>query len=140
MIEYFIYIIVFISLVIASVCDIRKRIIPNLIPCVIAGAAVLKAVVLSDIKSQIIGFVFAASVCALCIFFTSGGLGLGDAKLMSALGALLGFSEFAEALFITCIASGIVAAFLLVSKRIEKDDTLPFAPFILVGVVGGVLI
>lgn len=140
MIEYFIYIVVFISLIIASVCDVRKRIIPNLIPCVIAVVAALKALVSSDIKSQIIGFVFAVSVCALCIFFTSGGLGIGDAKLMSALGALLGFGEFAKALFITCIASGIVAVFLVVSKRIEKDDTLPFAPFILVGVVGGVLI
>ncbi len=64
-------------------------------------------------------------------------IGGGDIKLLSMLGFALGFLPFLE-LFI--IAHITAAFFLLIwkvfqSKKVNKDTTLPFAPFILLGLI-----
>tara|TARA_B100000925_G_scaffold235634_1_gene184280 strand:- start:163 stop:561 length:399 start_codon:yes stop_codon:yes gene_type:complete len=58
------------------------------------------------------------------------GMGHGDFKLLAGLGAWLGWKMVPIVLFFAAITGLIYAFFLSVSKKIEKDSLIPFAPFL----------
>lgn len=67
------------------------------------------------------------------------GFGLGDAKLVISVGALLGWvgwSALLVGLFVAFLGSGLVALGLLVTRRAGRRDTLPLGPYL----VGGALV
>ena len=65
---------------------------------------------LSSLTGAFLGFLF------LFAFFLSGGLGAGDVKLMTAVGAFGGWMFLLWALYYTAIVGGFVAVFLLLLK------------------------
>lgn len=83
----------------------------------------------------------AALSCALsaggfmCLvrLFSRGGLGLGDVKLAAVIGLYLGYSDTVLALFIAFFGGGLVASFLLVTRRARARSRLPFGPFLAMG-------
>ena len=62
------------------------------------------------------------------------GIGLGDAKLAACVGALLGIKDGFIALGIAFVLGGTYATILLLGKRAERKQSLPFAPYIAAGV------
>jgi leader peptidase (prepilin peptidase)/N-methyltransferase len=65
-----------------------------------------------------------------------GGLGLGDVKLAAGLGLILGFAGWPAVfagLLVAHLSNGIVALFLLVTRRIRGDRPVPFGPALLAG-------
>lgn len=62
-------------------------------------------------------------------------IGMGDAKLLGFLAFALGFQEFLTMLTITCVTAFLVALFLSLTKKVSARDTLPFAPFVAVGML-----
>ncbi len=58
------------------------------------------------------------------------GMGHGDFKLLAGLGAWLGWKMVPIVLFFAAITGLIYAFFLIVSKKIENDGLIPFAPFL----------
>jgi leader peptidase (prepilin peptidase)/N-methyltransferase len=64
------------------------------------------------------------------------GLGMGDVKLSPILGAVLGWHSWGAVLagvIYGFLAAGMVAAVLLISKRLTKTDEIAFVPFMILG-------
>ncbi len=66
----------------------------------------------------------------------SGGIGLGDVKLVGVLGALLGWQSWYNALLglVTgCILAGLQAGVLLISRRADRRSFVAYGPALIVG-------
>lgn len=73
----------------------------------------------------------------LTVFFVTRqkGIGFGDVKFSFVIGLLLGFPEALLSLYISFIVGGVIAgALLLTGKKKLGGDTLPFGPFLVLGV------
>jgi leader peptidase (prepilin peptidase)/N-methyltransferase len=62
------------------------------------------------------------------------GMGMGDVKLAAVIGALVGSSYVLTALTLGVLVGGVVAAFLLLSRRIGRRGSMAYAPSLVVGV------
>ena len=115
-----IFLIIFLSgiLIAAAVNDLRTQRIPNLLTYPAMGIALGYHFMMSGLD----GLLFSAGGLALgiAIFilpYLMGGMGAGDAKLMGAVGAILGAKGVFVAFLFTAIAGGIYALILLVFNR-----------------------
>lgn len=61
------------------------------------------------------------------------GMGLGDVKLIAALGAFLGLPKVLLALFIASITGSVIGGLLLVLKRKGFREQIPFGPYLVLG-------
>lgn len=77
----------------------------------------------------------AGSMLVLSLFgrlvFKKDILGFGDVKLSAALGLLLGWQGLGLVLIGASFLAGIVGAIGLISKKLKKDDEIPFGPYLL---------
>jgi prepilin peptidase CpaA len=127
----------FALLAIASVWDLRTREIPDAIPAVL----LLWAVSVHVLHLTPISWLAAAEGLALGIViglatFRFGLMGGGDAKLLVALGALLGPLAFVVFLLFVSIAGGLFA----IVAKIRGETELPYAPAFALGWLGLVLL
>lgn len=115
--------------------DLEHRLVLN----VMTGAGLLSAFVIAavglgpSLRSALIG----CSIGFLFLWIPSillPGLGMGDVKLAAVIGALVGFPEVLTALTLGVVAGGLAAGLLLVSRRIERRDTIAYAPYLVIGV------
>ena len=118
--------IVLIAMIIAAaITDLRSRRIPNWIP--VAGA--LFGFIFGGLQS------FAGAALAFAIFITlyvAGGMGAGDVKLFTAVGALIG----PQALIVVFIFTGVIggaAAIVLSLSRGRLRETLAKAGTVAMG-------
>lgn len=120
----------------AAVKDFKSRQIPDTVNILIVVIGFVKIIVLAEMrKSSIVGFVCAAVLMTICKLVMKDGLGAGDVKLISALGFFLGISRFIPFMVITSLVSVIVATVMVILKKMKKNDSLPFAPLVLVGYI-----
>ena len=77
-------------------------------------------------------FFLGFALFSFCLPFA---MGMGDAKLLGFLAFALGFREFLSMLTITCVTAFLTALFLSLTKKVSARDTLPFAPFVAVGML-----
>ena len=116
----------------AAIVDVRSREIPDSLTVSLLGLALvatglhLHRVAWSDLALGIL-LGFSAGV----LFFQLGGLGGGDVKLLTGLGAVLGFRGELGLLFYTAIVGGLLA---LVARTRRKRD-YAFAPAIALGLL-----
>lgn len=107
-----------VSLVVATIVDLRTREIPDSIPIVLFGWAVVGTAVGAASHgwtSLALGLGLGLSTGAF--LFWVGGFGGGDAKVLAALGATLGPRAFLTFLFYVAIAGGLSAAIALVRGK-----------------------
>jgi leader peptidase (prepilin peptidase)/N-methyltransferase len=69
---------------------------------------------------------------AILLLFPAG-LGEGDVKLVGVLGVLVGFPGVLVTLGIAAISGGLMAATLLLLRKKGRKDSIPFAPFLILG-------
>jgi prepilin signal peptidase PulO-like enzyme (type II secretory pathway) len=86
---------------------------------------------LNYLAGAVLGLVFVGG-----IYFLSGGrgMGFGDVKLAGAVGLLLGWPDIVLALALAFITGSLASLILLAAKRKRWHDSLPFGPFIVLGV------
>jgi len=60
--------------------------------------------------------------------------GYGDVKLMAAAGLFLGWQLVFVAFFFAFVSGGLVAAVLLLIKKVERGQYIAFAPFLCLGI------
>jgi prepilin signal peptidase PulO-like enzyme (type II secretory pathway) len=60
------------------------------------------------------------------------GLGGGDIKLFAILGLYLGPRLIIHNIFFSCFLGSIIGLSLILSRKISKDNPIPFGPFILI--------
>ena len=110
----------------AAVLDLRTRRIPNVLTVpALALALVLRGIMGVD---PLLGGLMAAGIAFLiCLpVFALGGLGGGDVKLLTAVGAFLGMERLWGALAVTAIAGGVFALVTIVRRRRLKETAWNF--------------
>ena len=121
-----------------TVIDLRERRIPN----VLVGALFLLALArvgiygAPGVRTSLIGMVIGSLPFFVAAF--AGVLGMGDAKLTAAMGALLGWPAVLPALFCGILTGGLVSGLLLLSRRIERKERIPYGPFLALGGIVGI--
>jgi len=60
-------------------------------------------------------------------------MGLGDVKLMGALGLYFGLANIIIVSLVSFLISAIISVFLLVTRIKKTDEYIPFGPFIAIG-------
>ena len=102
--------------------DLRFRRIPNWLtfPVMVAGIAYHTCVGgIPGLALSIGGLLF--GFCLFFVFYTLGGMGAGDVKLMAAIGSLLGPKDVLFAALYTAIAGGVYAILLLLPKNSNRE-------------------
>ncbi len=61
-------------------------------------------------------------------------MGLGDFKLVGALGLIFGWPDILIVLFLAFIIGALLSIILLVKKKKKMKDMVPFGPFLVIGV------
>jgi len=133
-----VFLIIFLSIILiaAAVNDLRFQKIPNLLTYPSMAIAVGCHVVMNGLD----GLLFSAGglalgIAVLILPYLMGGMGAGDAKLMGAVGAILGAKGVFIAFLFTAIAGGIYAMILLLVRRRDfkgfwQQDAATLKPFI----------
>jgi len=121
------------ALVIAAAgWDLRRREVPDLIPCAVLACAVVGRLLGSGAGGWLglCGGLALGLLLTVPLFFL-GGLGGGDVKLIAALGAVLGPLGLLSALFWTALAGGVLA--ILAALRGRRD--FAYVPAIAAGML-----
>jgi prepilin peptidase CpaA len=108
----------------ATVCDLRRRRIPNAISALVFASGLGANAYLHGILS--LGSGLAASFLLLAVLFRAwraGGIGGGDVKLAAAVGAWVGLAHLASFVLTSALAGGVVAAavYLFASPAARAD-------------------
>lgn len=88
---------------------------------------------LANLFDSLIGGILAFVFLLLIVIISRGGMGIGDVKLAAIIGFMTAFPMMIIALFLAIISGGIVAAVLLITRRKQRKDTVPFGPFLCLG-------
>ena len=80
-------------------------------------------------------FVGGAFFSSIILLSRGKAMGWGDAKLIAAVGLLIGWPDILLVIMMAFIAGAIVGVTMLVGKKKRFKDALPFGPFIAFGVI-----
>ena len=113
--------------------DIREHRIPNWTVLALLALALGRAALPGPpaLSAALLG----AGVAGVPFFVLAfaNALGMGDAKLALALGALLGYPAVIPALTLAALAGGLVALALVLAGRMGWKDPVPYGPFLALG-------
>jgi prepilin signal peptidase PulO-like enzyme (type II secretory pathway) len=124
--------------------DWKKRIIPNqllFVLLLVKGVSFLLQLFLYDnIHKSDAVFQLLYTLCGFCLlaflsFATHRGFGLGDVKLLTIMTLFLSFSFLLSVLLVGLLAALVVALYLLLVKKGSRKDTIPFGPFLYIGLL-----
>lgn len=126
-----------IFLVISSIFDLKKKMVP-LALITLAGVLVLLLSMFDPTMS------WAKSLCGtllgLLLLFIGkvfkGTIGAADGLVMIVVGFVMGIYGSCVVLFYSLFLAAMVSIVLLIFKKVNKKDSIPFIPFILVTYVG----
>lgn len=76
----------------------------------------------------------------LCRLVSSGSLGFGDIKLMLCMGLFLGMEMTWNAMLCAMIVMFVTSVLLLLTKKVNRNSGLPFAPALLAGTLLAILL
>jgi len=102
---------------IGSVTDVKSRRIPNVITIPAFFFGLLLHFFLGGWK-QMLASLAAGLICGVIflVFYIAGGMGAGDVKLITAVGAIAGLSHIAYILVLTAITGGVMAVVLALAR------------------------
>ena len=144
-ISYAYYVTMFSILLIIAVYDLRHKIIPDVLSLIFGilafiGLFFFSGYVFYPHIPSILEFLSGALLTLpfVLIWFVSKGtwMGLGDAKLALGLGWFLGFSRILSGAVVAFWGGAIIGLFLILfSKKYGIKSEIPFAPFLVLGVL-----
>ncbi len=125
----------FVLLLPNAVYDIWKRRISLLWTFFCAAAGLVWQVYRGTSLITIACSLLPCGILLLAGFLKKGSVGAGDALVLGALGIWCGFTAVLWILGIGCVILSLICIPLLVLRRVQKDSTMPFVPFLLAGAV-----
>lgn len=140
--------IIHISWVLAYI-DKKEKIIPNRIVVLILllGAVFLTVRIFMNpsmafafVATSVTGMIFGGGVFLLCRLFSKKGIGMGDVKLLAALGFYFGMYTMVGVLMISLFTAAVASLYLVLIKKNSLKVELAFAPFIAIGVSLGLFL
>jgi leader peptidase (prepilin peptidase) / N-methyltransferase len=133
-------------LVIISAIDFHLRIIPDELSLSLLALGLCAAVVnpflpgpplhrlLESFLAALTGFLFSYALAwAGDKIFRKESFGGGDIKLITAFGAVLGWTGLVGSLFIGSLLGALIGGFLILIGRKKRHDYIPFGPFLAIG-------
>ena len=118
-----------------SLADIQVRRIPDALVLALLGWAVVQVAWLGapGWASAALGLAVGGGIFLLLALLTRGTMGMGDAKLMAAAGALVGYPLILRAMFWGVVAGGVAALVMLVAGRVRRKDFIAYGPYLAFG-------
>ena len=90
----------------------------------------LTQVIKPGIASAALGGAIGFAIFLLITLVSRGGMGWGDVKLAALIGLATGFPLVFLAIIMGAILGGIIAVALLIAKKRNRRQTIPFGPFL----------
>jgi leader peptidase (prepilin peptidase)/N-methyltransferase len=135
-----VYALWFSALLVIAVIDLSHQIIPNVItlPAVaigfLAAATVLPVGGADSLLGILLGYGLPWALAALYRAVRGReGLGLGDAKLLAMVGAVLGWKPVLLTILVGALVGSVVGLTLIGFRLLPPDEYLPFGPFLALG-------
>lgn len=121
--------------IIVIVSDLRYMIIPNKLLLFFLPLFLLVRVIqpLEPWHDSILGAVCGFVLIGGTIFLSKGGMGVGDLKLLTLLGFILGFKQILVAFTLAVCFGAVIGAGLLLMKKVSRKTRMPFAPYLIFG-------
>lgn len=135
------YFITIFALSIAFSIDFKYQLIPDEVSILIAICGVVNIIFnLPNWWNNILGAVIGAAIfyslnLIALIILKKEGMGLGDVKLMGALGLLFGIKNILVITLISFFIGAVIGVIVMIIKRKEKEEYMAFGPFIVIAVV-----
>jgi leader peptidase (prepilin peptidase)/N-methyltransferase len=131
------YVILFAYLFVMSIYDIKRKEIQ-------IGISVFTAIILGIIKLYLcvrgeqmwyllLGGIFPGILLLFVSFCSQKQIGAGDGIVFIINGIVLGFFENMVLLFLSLLAAAVVGTGMLLLKRMNRKDKIPFIPFVFIG-------
>lgn len=114
--------------------DLRTRLLPNRLVALFAAVSAVTAPLAGD--PSVIGAVAGGAVgfgAMLVLFVVLRGFGAGDVKLAGAVGLAVGLGALGSWAVLSCLAAGLVAVGLLVTRRARRGDAMALGPALVFG-------
>lgn len=115
--------------------DLEHSLVPNQVIYPAIALALLAAPFTPSHSARelLLGGLTGFALLLLIALIRPAGMGMGDVKLAAFIGLIVGFPSVLIALFLSFIAGGLVAGWLLLSGAKGRKDPVPFAPFLVAG-------
>ena len=122
--------------------DLNFTKIPNMFSLILLGGFLVLTIVDAVFEPEralalglggLFGVVVMFLLTMLCRFVSRGGIGYGDVKILTALGAILGIYGTFSLLLFAQIGAVVCSVGLLLMKKATIKDGVPFAPFFYLG-------
>ncbi len=126
-----------VTLVVVSVTDLRRRVIPDnvLLPAAAVGAACAALYGMETLASHLLAAIVVSLPLLVAALVKPEGMGMGDAKLVALIGLYLGW-QAVPALLIGLLLAGMTGVLIALGRRLPPSRTaLPLAPFLALGAV-----
>jgi leader peptidase (prepilin peptidase)/N-methyltransferase len=123
-------------LLLIAIIDLKYRLVLN---AIIYPATVASVAMGHDTRHILLGGFLALGVFALTAWLRPGDVGGGDIKLAALIGFALGFPEVLWALLVGIGSGGLVALFLLWTRRGDRQTRIAYAPFLCLGAMVALL-
>lgn len=127
-----------ITYLLLTVIDIRKKMVPNeILLCYLAGQLLLAAAFTmpeSWLGLWLGGIVLSLLLCLL-VWFSKGGFGLGDVKLLGITALTAGWTYTLQIVCLALIPSFVYSLWALLVCHRERKMEIPFVPFLLIGMI-----
>lgn len=134
------YITIF-ALSLAFSIDFKYQLIPDEVDILIGVCGVVNLLLnINNWWSYLLGALIGAAIFYLLnvialLILKKEGMGMGDVKLMGALGLLFGIKSILVIALVSFFIGAIIGLIIMIIKRKEKEEYIPFGPFIVIGVV-----
>jgi leader peptidase (prepilin peptidase)/N-methyltransferase len=135
------------TLIVGLATDLDQRVLPDLTTLPVIPIALLYAVsgrnpfVGAELLPAIAGaIVIPAAIYLPSLAFGAGAFGLGDVKLLAAVGLMAGLWRAVGGVLFGLVAAGVVLVVLLAARRIGRRSYVPFGPFLILGAFWAVLL
>lgn len=142
MIQIINYIILISSLVLLAYIDFKKKIIPNkillamlILRLILIGieALLYRNMIYSILISSFLGLIVGGGAFLLVAFILKNSVGMGDIKLVAIIGFYVGIENLFSCVICSLLISLICGVALILAKKINSKDMIPFAPFLMLG-------
>ena len=136
-----IYYITIFALSLAFSIDFKYQLIPDEVDILICVCGVVNLLLnIDNWWNYLLGALIGAAIFYLLnvialLILKKEGMGMGDVKLMGALGLLFGIKNILVITLISFFMGAIIGVIVMIIKRKEKEEYIPFGPFIVIGVV-----
>lgn len=120
-----------------AVVDFKKKQVSNVFLLIVSGIVIINYVIFRPITMvSLVGGILIGTVLLGISYITRQKIGMGDGLLIMILGAYLGFEGIGVVLLYALTLSAIWSGLLMIIKKVNRNYTIAFIPFIFVGYVG----